>query len=164
MRRTFIVMRHAKSDWGQAGLADHDRPLNQRGRRASKAMAHVLAEHDFIVDVILASTAVRVQETVQRLQRTWSPHAEVLSQRELYLASPDEMARSIHALHDSWARVLLVGHNPGIAALATWLSGQQLEMPTAAVAVFEAQAETWQNTLQADTWKLKAYWKPRDFE
>ena len=31
MTLTLILIRHAKSDWGDAGLDDHDRPLNARG-------------------------------------------------------------------------------------------------------------------------------------
>ena len=30
-----LLMRHAKSDWGQ-GLKDFDRPLNERGKKAAE--------------------------------------------------------------------------------------------------------------------------------
>jgi phosphohistidine phosphatase len=36
MKRLYLL-RHAKSSWKDPGLADHDRPLAGRGRRAAKA-------------------------------------------------------------------------------------------------------------------------------
>lgn len=31
--KTLILVRHAKSDWGNPGLDDFDRPLNERGKK-----------------------------------------------------------------------------------------------------------------------------------
>ena len=35
--KTLYLLRHAKSDWGDSGLDDHDRPLDARGERAEVA-------------------------------------------------------------------------------------------------------------------------------
>ena len=39
-----LLMRHAKSSWNEDELADHDRPLNARGREAATSMAKILIE------------------------------------------------------------------------------------------------------------------------
>ena len=30
--KTLLILRHAKSDWGNSQMSDHDRPLNDRGK------------------------------------------------------------------------------------------------------------------------------------
>ena len=37
--KTLLVLRHAKSSWDDAGLDDHERPLNSRGERIGRAEA-----------------------------------------------------------------------------------------------------------------------------
>lgn len=162
--RTLILMRHAKSDWKQPGMADHDRPLNDRGREAAPLMAEQFAAQGLLADVILASTAARVRETVELLQERWSPAAEVIRSRGLYLASPREIASQIHSLHDSWSTVLVVGHNPGMHSLACSLAGEEFDFPTAAAAVFESEAENWQTPLTPQNWRLRSFWKPRELD
>ena len=34
-----ILVRHAKSDWGNPSLRDFDRPLNERGKKDAPEMA-----------------------------------------------------------------------------------------------------------------------------
>lgn len=160
--KTLLLMRHAKSDWNQPGLSDHDRPLNDRGRRAAPLMAQKLCASGLQVDIILASSAVRVQETVELLQQHWSPRVEVLTRPTLYLASPQQIMAEVQCLHDSWCSALVVAHNPGLAALVSHLANQELEMPTAAVAVFQFNVDQWSNILMVGAPKLVSLWKPRE--
>jgi phosphohistidine phosphatase len=144
-RWTLALMRHAKSDWADPGLSDHDRPLNARGRRDAPAMATWLAEHDAIPHVILASTAKRVAETVELLLTHWKTKPLVLSSSSLYLASPQtilELIRceAIDADGKRPQRLLVIGHNPGMQQLVSSLAGIETQMPTAAVALFECKA------------------------
>ena len=64
MKRLWLL-RHAKSSWDDPGLADHDRPLAPRGRKAGKRMRRWAAEHDVRPDLVLCSTAVRAQATLE---------------------------------------------------------------------------------------------------
>jgi phosphohistidine phosphatase len=85
-----------------------------------------------------------------------------MSMAELYLASPQEIMKQIYALHASWSSVLVVGHNPGLAMLASMLAGGEVEMPTAATVVFRAAAADWRIPASSESWKLTALWKPRE--
>lgn len=160
--RTLLLMRHAKSDWKQAGLADHDRPLNTRGRRAAPVMARQLHDQGVKVDVILASTAERARKTVALMQKEWAAQTEVLHSKSLYLASPQQILSELKSLNDSWSSVLVVAHNPGLAELVSYLAGSSVEMPTAAVAIFECAAQSWNSDFAPACCRLKAHWKPRD--
>lgn len=160
--KTLILMRHAKSDWSQSGLADHDRPLNQRGKRAAPAMAEHARDAGLRVDVILASSAVRVQETVDLLRQQWAEGAELMTCRSLYLASPQQIMQEVNALHASWQSALVVAHNPGISALASILAARAVEMPTAAMAVFRITTDSWQVPLSSTAAELLEFWKPKE--
>lgn len=104
-------MRHAKSDWS-GGEADHDRPLNARGRRSATNLGKWLQENAFLPDEALVSDAARTVETYERL-RCDAPMRAVPA---LYLAEAHEMRDVL--MQASGRVVLLVGHNPGIAELA----------------------------------------------
>lgn len=160
--KTLLLMRHAKSDWKQPGLSDHDRPLNARGRSAAPVIAKRLHAAYPVIDIALASSAVRVQQTLELMQAEWEQSPEVLTSRELYLATPQQIVDSLRALHDVWDSVLLVAHNPGLAGLVSHWSGRVIEMPTAAIAVFRFAGSSWQELTLGSSLELVDYWKPRD--
>jgi len=139
------LMRHAKSDWAEAGLPDHDRSLNARGRRDAPEMARWLADHDALPSVILASTAKRVEETLERLIKHWRTEPLVIRSGSLYLASPNTIlehirCEAIDTDGERPKRLLVVGHNPGMEQLVSSLASLDIAMPTAAIALFECRA------------------------
>ncbi|TWU04596.1 SixA phosphatase family protein [Stieleria varia] len=136
-----IVMRHAKSDWGDHKLSDHERPLNARGNRDAPAMAGWMATNGLFPDVILSSSSTRTQQTVAALLECWSSKlntAPTVSFTDaLYLAIPEQIAATIRSDHCGARSLMIVAHNPGMSSIVSQLSGQSIEMPTAAVAVFD---------------------------
>ena len=110
--KDLILMRHAKSAWGNPGLGDHARPLNTRGQRAATALGEWLRAETLLPDQILCSTSARTVETCDRLGLHLAP--ELL--KRLYLADPADMLGCLRAARG--ARVLMIGHNPGICEFA----------------------------------------------
>ena len=112
MTCTLILMRHAKSSWAEPAMADHNRPLNKRGKRAARALGDWLRGHGHIPDQILCSSAARAQLTCQGLE-LGLPAPAVPA---LYHAEPGAM---LQVLQKATGRcVLMIGHNPGIAEFA----------------------------------------------
>lgn len=141
-----ILLRHAKSDWGDAALADHDRPLNRRGRRACEAIGPWLAEQGYAPDLVLCSSAVRTRETWDRIAPVL-PEAQVEWDEGLYLAEPEAMRSRLDAAHAQ--SVMMIGHNPGIGAFGAEMAEAAPahpkfgRFPTAAVLILEFDAEAW---------------------
>ena len=144
------LLRHAKADWGNPEMADRDRVLNARGRRASAQIGEYLRASGQIPDEVLCSAARRTQETLQRLGTEFSQGPKVHIQEELYLASPHALLGAIESLGSKATKLLVIAHNPGIEELAFELSGRgagsgsagasmQNGFPTAALAVFECE-------------------------
>ena len=147
--RQLLLLRHAKSDWGDRSLSDHDRPLNLRGLHDAPRMAQWMEANDAVPDRILCSTAIRARETVDLMIEQWSSSAKLDHFSELYLAAPQTIAKVIAHHSADASRVMVVAHNPGISATVDCLTGQPSEMPTAALAIINAACPTW-DTLDLD--------------
>jgi phosphohistidine phosphatase len=135
-----VLVRHAKSDWGNPGLADHDRPLNDRGIRDAPRMARALAETGFRPEVILSSTAVRARTTAEAFAAQFG--VAVSLDPELYGAPGSALLAAAAA--SAARRVIVVAHDPGMTDLAEQLSGGGIaHMPTCAVATFTWDQDDW---------------------
>ena len=146
--RELILTRHAKSDWGDARLADHDRPLNARGLRDAPRMARHLAGDDVAVERIFSSTALRARSTAEVFGAQLGVAVEL--DAELYLAPAQTLLRKAAASGAS--SVMIVAHDPGLSNLVYALSGGGItHMPTCAVATFSWDLDSWQDTLPPAT-------------
>lgn len=147
------LVRHAKSDWGDPMLDDHDRPLNERGRADAPRMARRLAEDRFRPDVILSSTALRARTTAQAFGAATG--AAVTLQERLYGAPAGLLLTA--AAETGAGAVVVVAHDPGMSVLAGRLSdGGIAHMPTCAVATFTWSADNWEvaTALDPDDWTI----------
>ena len=145
------LVRHAKSDWGDAALDDHERPLNDRGRGDGPRMAARFSELGWRPAVILSSTAVRARTTAGFFSRETGVAIEL--QEELYGAGASAILRAAVESRASW--VMVVAHDPGMSVLAERLSGGGIaHMPTCAVATFTWDADDWAvaTALDPDDW------------
>ena len=170
--RRLMLMRHAKSDWAAPGLRDHDRPLNPRGRESAGKMGAYMVRHALVPDLIVASTAKRVAETLELLLPAFSEAPKIAPEPRIYEARANgllgiakETPRAVHSL-------LMVGHNPGFAEFAALLiaSGevearQRLleKFPTAALAVIDFPLDDW-GQLHPRAGRLDRFVVPRTLE
>lgn len=135
-----VLVRHAKSDWTNPSIDDHDRPLNDRGLRDAPRMARALAETGFRPEVILSSTALRARTTAEAFAAQLG--AAVNLDPDLYGAPGRTLLATAAA--SAARRVLVVAHDPGITDLAAQLSGGGIgHMPTCAVASFTWDQDDW---------------------
>lgn len=161
-----LVLRHAKSSWDDAALADHDRPLSARGVAAAEALRAYFQERELAPDLALCSTARRTQETLAALRLAAAAQLE----RGLYHASEGALITRLRELDDARARVLLVGHNPGLEALVRALTGAADEpaarrltkgMKTGTLAELELPIASWRE-LEPAQGRLIRFTRPKD--
>ena len=142
--KTLLLVRHAKSSWGDQTLPDHERPLNHRGRRDAPRVGARLRERGVVPDVIVTSTAVRARSTAEILAKAIDlGSGRIVEDDRLYGATPDGLLEIIRALDDESTSIMVVGHNPEIGELASRLSDEIAEMPTCAVAEFRFDVADW---------------------
>ncbi len=114
-----ILTRHAKSGWDDPALADHDRILSARGRAAATRLGRWIRAEGYLPDAALVSSAARTRETFARIAAEFAQPVPETVVPALYHAGPDTMLRVLEQAQGT--RVMLVGHNPGIAELAAQL-------------------------------------------
>jgi hypothetical protein len=96
MKRVYLL-RHAKSSWKHPELADHDRPLAGRGKRAAKSIGGHMRAQELVPELVLCSTARRARETRERIEPALG-RAPVRVERELYGASARELLARLRRL------------------------------------------------------------------
>jgi phosphohistidine phosphatase len=161
-----VVMRHAKAE--PYADDDVDRRLTARGRTDASAAGKQLAAWGITPEHALVSSAARTVET-------WSLAREKLGGRpveevteELYNASAETALEALRLVPDEHRTVLLVGHNPCVAYLATVLHDGNGDpgalrrllagFPPAAAAVLELE-DGW-GTLAEGTTRLTRFHTP----
>jgi phosphohistidine phosphatase len=156
------LMRHAKSSWGDPDIADHDRPLNARGRQAAALVGRHLRQAAR-PDLVLCSSAARARQTLELLELTDA--SDVLIEDQLYGATPAGLLSRLRMLPNSAGSVLVIGHNPGIEDFTRTLDRDRLasvqKFPTAAVALLHLPIPTWRD-LDSGAGRLDEFVTPRD--
>ena len=151
-QKRLLLLRHAKSSWNHPGLADFDRPLNGRGRRAADAVGRFLAAQDLAPDRVVLSSSRRTRETWAAVRRHLDPAPTATGSDALYHGGPSALLQALRGSPESARTVLLLGHNPGLGALAHALAGGEvpggagsrfLKFPTAGLAVFAVADRNW---------------------
>jgi phosphohistidine phosphatase len=141
--KKLLLLRHAKSSWDDAGLADFDRPLNGRGRRAAPLMGNFMRERQLRPDLVIASPARRARETAALVLEASGLDAELRYDERIYEATAGRLLEVLEGVEDDKQEVMLVGHNPGFENLLAHLTGESRRVPTAALARILLDAEKW---------------------
>ena len=160
--KKLLILRHAKSSWNHPHLADHDRPLNQRGQAAAPWMGQLLYEEDLVPDVILSSTARRARDTADLVAEASGFAGELVLLESLYHAGPDDYLAALETLPDEVELVMVVGHNPGMEILLEDLTGESERMPTAALALVHLPVKHWSDLTEEINGTLRGFWTPRE--
>jgi phosphohistidine phosphatase len=140
--KTLLVMRHAKSDWNAPYGADHDRPLNRRGRGAAREMGVLVRDLDLVPDLVVTSTAVRARDTAELAMEAGAWGSELRLEPGFYGASVSDVIRIVSEMPDV-RRLMVVGHQPTWSGLVAALTGETIEVKTATIAVVDLGIQLW---------------------
>lgn len=146
MKRLFLI-RHAKSSWSEAGLADHARSLSTRGLSDIERMfprfidaVNELPRH------VIASDAQRTRSTAECFAHHLSVEPDqVALNHDLYAANLDCIHGVIKTLPNNSDCAAMVGHNPGFTDAANKLTDNfQIDnLPTCGIVGIAFAANNW---------------------
>jgi phosphohistidine phosphatase len=169
--KILTLLRHAKSGWDDPVTRDFDRPLNPRGRKAARTVGAEMKAQGLGFDLVLASPARRVIETLEEVEAAYGALGPDYDQR-LYLASAATLLEIVRSAPAEAERLLLVGHNPGLEELALRLTGgegdtlrRQIEIkyPTATIAEIALPVDRWTD-VRDGSGRIARFIRPRDLD
>ena len=159
-----LLMRHAKSSWSDGSLSDHERPLNARGESAAIAVGNALTARGYPPNIIWSSDAARTRQTAMRLIRA-IPGAQIVNYNsEFYHASLETVLTICGKQIEPEGRLMLLGHNPGWAALHEYFTGQYHDYPTGACTVLARTDKGDGDWLAPKSWRMVDLILPRELE
>ena len=176
---TLSLLRHAKSNWDDAQLGDHERPLARRGTRDAPRIGAAMLDRKLVPDLILCSGAVRARATLTLVLSALEPPdgrqtnaPRIVIDDALYLAEPSAILTRLAQSGRDVDHILIVGHNPGLHALALEVTGAgerrdlarlALGFPTAALAVVDFEAKSW-DSIGPGQGRLRVFISPKHLD
>jgi phosphohistidine phosphatase len=168
--KRLLLMRHAKSSWDDASLADFDRPLAPRGREAAPRMGREMARRGWLPELALVSPAARTRQTWDLVAAELAAPPPAHFPDTLYDASTESILAEVQQTPETVKTLLVLGHNPGLEELAAELAGDHSDagglarlgekFPTAALARFRFDGG-WAK-LGAGVARLSHFMRPKD--
>lgn len=119
-----LIIRHAiaedKDEWAETGRSDDERPLTDEGRRKMAQVAKGLRSVVDHIDVLATSPLVRARQTADVVAEEFD--GAVLKTTDAMIPeTPFEDTVRWLGEHSPKKVVAIVGHEPHLGALATWL-------------------------------------------
>jgi phosphohistidine phosphatase len=140
--KKLLLIRHAKATH-ESAFKDFERPLTQSGMKDATAMAGRLHMHGHIPQHIISSSALRAISTANIFTEHLSL-AAASTNKYIYDATADSLLNVVNELPNAYDFIALVGHNPGMAQLLHYLTGQIKDVPICAIALIDFEVDDWQ--------------------
>jgi phosphohistidine phosphatase len=170
MSRELLILRHAKSDWDSGVPSDFERPLAKRGKKDAPRVGEWLYREGLVPELVISSPAERAKQTAEKVCKSMDYKKKKIQwESRLYDADLTRLLRVLADCPPATQTILLVGHNPGLEDLVSFLAGDELEepadgklLPTAALARLE-MPDNWE-ILDSGCAQLIAVTRPRNMD
>jgi len=127
-------------------IPDQDRPLTDKGVKDANKLANRLAKKDTKIDLVLSSPAVRAISTAQIVANGLdiNSRSNLVINDILYGAETMGLLKVISGISKKIDKLIIVGHNPGLMNLASFIAGEPISLPTCSLVKFSFEFKDWQ--------------------
>ena len=161
--KILLVLRHAKSSWDSDASDDHERPLSRRGERDAPRVGALLRVEKLLPELIVSSDAVRARMTAEAAAEAAGYAGEIVFEPRLYHAGAEDIVAVLRSLpNGAGGVVMIVGHNPGLEELIARVTGEEHQLPTAALAKIALPIAAWRDLRPSSRGSLVELWRPKD--
>jgi phosphohistidine phosphatase len=127
-------LRHGEADWPSWDKPDDERPLTERGRKEMKRVTKFLERLKFSADAILTSPLPRASQTAEIVAK----RLRIELKTDPALAHGFNVARLRRLVAKADADcVMVVGHEPNFSEVIKELTGGEIKLSKAGVALLE---------------------------
>jgi phosphohistidine phosphatase len=151
------LLRHAKTEISSPTGEDFDRELMIKGIIQANMTGLFFQINAIEPKKILCSSAKRTVQTLDIVRHSF-PVAPVHLDAKLYLADRESLLEQIWKQKNS-NDMLLIGHNEGISNLASYLSGEDINLKTCAYVCVSFPFEHW-NEISHGTGTIDLKYRP----
>ncbi len=158
------MIHHAKSDWEEPGASDFERGLTEQGYKDINTIGSYMLLRGITPDLMLSSSALRAQETADKLAAKIGFEGSLLYLSELYYTPPETIMETVILQEDDVEKIFIVGHNPQITGLANMLTDEHVsKIPTMGVVAMTFDTDSWQ-ALEEEKGAIDFFIFPKQFE
>lgn len=146
-----MLVRHAEAVPTTRGRADHARSLTAAGAADALALSQWLTvDREVRLSHVLTSTAARATTTAEYVAiGAGIPAGEIARELRLYNSDFGTFLDLLAGRDDDVSGLAVVGHNPTISQVATWLTAEPIELSTGGAVQVELQLERWSDITAA---------------
>ncbi|MEJ5994949.1 histidine phosphatase family protein [Pedobacter sp. Du54] len=165
MAKRLLLIRHAKSDWGNPSVRDFDRPLNKRGYANAPEMGKRMVNQNIYPDLVISSPALRALTTAKYFSKEWEiDENNIQTDKTIYEATLKNLLNVVHQFDNRFNTIALFGHNPGLTDFANYLSEVNIyNMPTCSIVMLEFSFNDW-HLVSSSTAKVLLFDYPKSGE
>ena len=145
--KNLYLTRHAKSSWGNPGLADIDRPLNGRGKKAAPLMGKLIVDRGENPELLISSPANRAFSTAKEFAKEMGcAETNIIVNRAIYGAGAQQLLNLVQDVDDLYNSIMLFGHNPTFTSFCNMVSGENIvNVVTCGVVRIDFEFSSWKN-------------------
>jgi phosphohistidine phosphatase len=162
MKRSLILIRHVKSNWGDLSQPDFDRPIKKDRADDAKEMATELKKMGLEPDLIICSPAKRTRQTAEYFyDKLKYNEKDVQFDKRIYESTAEDVLWVIRETDAKVKTLVVIGHNPSLTHLANMFAANSIdELPTTGVVWLEFSTKDWE-IYKLTPCKLVAFLTPK---
>jgi len=136
-----ILLRHGEAEL--SAVLDFKRHLTSNGKKQLNNLGQSLKLRSIEIDLLYCSSSLRTLETAEIIQNH-IPIAKVYYEKDIYSGNLETLLTLLEKTPSSVQHCLLIGHNPAISLLTTYLtSGEYIALKPGMMAILELEVEEW---------------------
>ena len=145
--KNLYLTRHAKSSWNNPGLADIDRPLNGRGKKAAPLMGKLISERGEKPELLISSPANRAFSTAKAFAKEMGyAETDIIVNPAIYGVGAQQLLNLVKDFDDLYNSIMLFGHNPTFTSFGNMVSGENIvNVVTCGVVRIDFEFSSWKN-------------------
>lgn len=141
--KILLVLRHGEAYFNAEGETDFERGLTDYGKNQLLRLKELFAKTGLKVTMILSSSSKRTRQTSEIIS-SFADSCIMEFRDEMYEAKSSVILDLLSKVNDKYNCILLVGHNPGLSELVSYIADQgYLHMQTGMMAVIELAVHNW---------------------
>lgn len=161
-QKLLVLVRHATAVAHEDFAKDFDRQLDPISKVEIDEVGKKLASLKISPNLAIASTAVRTTQTAHQLASYIGLDSNSIKfDKALYNASYKDILKIVEGIDNERDCAVIVGHNPGISQLASYLTTEKggFQLPTCGVVVIGFENKKWQE-ISEGSGKAKHFFTP----